>query len=333
MLQDEEFYTGETALFISWVRHHGRSEDLAEALGLTAHFYPDQIADYGLLRKYLAATRWTYRLLRKERYNRVFLMLPPAPLLLIALVCKKRDASIVADLHTGFFSDTRWSWFTKLGLRLLRGHTAIVTNTEMARRAEESGVEVWILDDILQDRTDDQALDSRGDHFLCPLTYANDEPVDAILDAARQVPEEKFILTGSAPESVRSVSPPNVIFSGYVDNDQYEHLLRTSIAVLALTDRDFTMQRAGYEALMTGRPQITSDFPVLKAFLEDSACFVEPDDPIQIAAAVRMISRDCDRIRQTVRATLRARISEQTIQIANLKERFRETSGYPQATH
>lgn len=255
-------------------------------------------------------------------------MLPPAPLLLVTLISKKKYTPIVADLHTGFFRDSRWRWFTGFGLKLLRGHSVIVTNRELARVAEAAGVEAWILDDILKDQTETDPAGAVGEHILCPLSYANDEPVDAILEAARRTPQQTYILTGEAPDAVRSAAPPNVQFSGYVSKQEYEKLLRTSLAVVALTDRDLTMQRAGYEALMAGLPQITSDFEVLRDFLGGAACFVQPDNPTQIADAVSTIANSSNSMRQVVRDTLQRRIAEQATEIVKIRKGFEGTMKY-----
>jgi glycosyltransferase involved in cell wall biosynthesis len=111
---------------------------------------------------------------------------------------------------------------------------------------------------------------------LCPLSYANDEPVDSILEAATLLPDVVFVFTGNAPAWVIRIAPENITFSGYISNDEYWTLLQSSCGVLALTNRDLTMQRAGYEALLAGKPHVTSDFEVLRDFYGQAAIYTQP---------------------------------------------------------
>ena len=66
--------------------------------------------------------------------------------------------------------------------------------------------------------------------FVC--TFASDEPVEAVLEAARQLPEVHFYVTGDRrkkPASFFETAPPNVIFTGFLDpNGRYLGLLRAA---------------------------------------------------------------------------------------------------------
>lgn len=316
-------------MFVSWVRHHGRSTGIASALGMDAHFLPESISRRPTPIKYVLAAFWTVRLLRKEDYRALILMLPPTPLLLIGRFFKKRGTHLVADLHTGFFSDPKWSWATGFSLWCMRRSTAVVTNSELARRVEEAGVPTVVLHDILSEATSRKEERNEIDtssYILCPLSYANDEPVEAILEACALVPEQQFIFTGKAPESVRKNAGKNVSFPGFVDDEEYRVLMRGAVAVLAMTTRDLTMQRAGYEALMVGKPQVTADFKVLREFLGPAAHYVNPTDSEQIAQAVRNIVADLDREEDKVRTVLEQRMHEQRSGIDSLRNRLQYRS-------
>jgi glycosyltransferase involved in cell wall biosynthesis len=128
-------------------------------------------------------------------------------------------------------------------------------------------------------------------HVLVPLAYAFDEPIDAILGAAGRMPRRRFVLTGKAPQSVRDSAPPNVHFSGFVSVGEYLLLLKGAAVVVALTNQEMTMQSAGYEALASGTPLVTSPRRVLKKFYEDSTVYAESDSE-SIAMAVEKVLFD-----------------------------------------
>lgn len=310
-LNKERKVATEDAIFISWASENGRTVDLAKSLGVPAYF----LAVSGrrrLLRRYGRQAFATVKVLRSSRPKQVLLMLPPTPLLVVcALWARGRsDRNLIGDLHTGFFSDPKWSRFTAFGLRLLRPHAAIVTNRHLQGLAETAGVRSVVAHDPLTDRTSTESPDANT--VLCPVSYANDEPIDTILAAAKLTPEITWRLTGRAPDDVVTSAPNNVAFTGFVSDAELVKLFRDSAIVVALTTRDHTMQRAGYEALMSGRPQVTSHFKVLTEFVGAAGRTIDPSRADMLAVAVRSIMRDLESWEASTFETLRLRLMEQS---------------------
>lgn len=297
-------------MFISWLQHHGRSADLSEALGIEAVFLPEDIAKKNVFVRYLAAARYTRDVIRKGPPGAIFLMLPPAPALITVRLVNREKHRLIADLHTGYFSDPKWSWFAGFGMRLLRGSTVLVTNSYLADKCRNAGLESIVLHDVLVDRRGEESA-GRASYILCPLSYANDEPVDMLLKAAELTPNIKYKFTGRPPQGVRRNAPTNVEFTGYVDDVEYLALLQNALAVAAITNRDHTMQRAGYEALMAGKPQITSNYPVLREFLGDAALYVDPSREREFASAVNRIELDPEGYIRSAAVVLETRMHEQ----------------------
>ena len=50
-----------------------------------------------------------------------------------------------------------------------------------------------------------------------PLSYSNDEPVVAIIDAARStsMPDVQWRMTGRTPANLKATTPPNIDFTGF----------------------------------------------------------------------------------------------------------------------
>lgn len=334
-----------TGIFISWTRQNGRTADLAPALGLEPRYVylPSRL---GLPGRYLRQVRATRRILREERPPSAALMLPPAPALLAFVGGKRRPERLVFDLHTGFFLDPKWAWALRPSLWFMRriGGTAIVTGSHLRQVCERAGVPAIVLHDVIEGPAAEAVVagavaaspasrsgsgsgsgsDSGcGDYVLCPLSYANDEPVAAILAAAALTPETEWKLTGRAPVHVVSAAPPNVTFTGFVSESEYAALVRRALGIIALTTRAHTMQRAGYEAFSAGIPQLTSDFPELWGFYGDSALYTAPEAE-QVAAGVRELAARREGLVASMGAVRSDRAREQRAGLQAVREALSE---------
>jgi glycosyltransferase involved in cell wall biosynthesis len=98
--------------------------------------------------------------------------------------------------------------------------------------------------------------------------FAPDEPVAAVVEAARRLPEVRFQVTGNTdlapPELLRS-APNNVEFVGFRPMSDYLALLAAADVVLALTTEPTSVVRAAYEAVYAERPLVVSAWPTLIA--------------------------------------------------------------------
>lgn len=272
-----------TNVFISWTHGNPRTRDLGNRLPLEVIFINRR---GNLLIRYIKQAFATWKALSDRSPETVVIMLPPFPLLLTAWVyAKLHGCRLVADMHTGAFNDPKWKWSLPLTLRLLRRQTAIVTNKFLADLCEDKDIRAIVLHDPIE-ISDRGVFATRGNTVLCPVSYANDEPIEEILEAARATPEVEWLLTGKAPENVQRSAPNNVTFTGFVDNEKFSQLMEEAGLVLALTTRPHTMQRAGYEALSYGIPQVTSDFSVLRDFLGAAATYTGLSGPA-IAKSVK----------------------------------------------
>ena len=304
-----------SGVFVSWTLDNGRTRQLAERLGLDPHFvhHPGR---FGILGRYVRQHVETRRLLRAAQPKRAVLMLPPAVALPSFLAALPDETPIAFDLHTGFFLNPKWRWAARATLRAIqkRGGTAIVTNEHLRAICARQGVEAVVLHDVI---TPQLPLPTE-DHLLCPLSYANDEPITALLQAAEQTPKLRWCLTGRAPARIRALAPSNVTFTGYLEPDEYDRLLRSSLGVIALTTRPHTMQRAGYEAFNAGVPQVTSDFAELREFYQDSAVYAT-SEPGSIAAAARTLLRERDQIALRLPLVRAERVVEQQHALQQLR--------------
>jgi glycosyltransferase involved in cell wall biosynthesis len=276
-------------VFISWSVRHGRSRDLAAALGADAVY----IGVRRRRRRWLSPLRYvwcaaqTIALLARRRPKAVFVMAPPLPLAALAIVYGRvARASICIDAHTGAVRAMRSGRERALFVAVARlADVVIVTNSELAEPLRRRGVRAVLLHDapiLVSDAFRDDEPPSDAFTVVAPLSWAADEPVEQVIDAAARCPSVHVVATGRPPQAVagRADLPPNLELAGYLDDDAFARLMAGAGVVLALTTREATMQRAGYEAMAIGRPVIASDTPVLREFFGDAALYARSTDEL-----------------------------------------------------
>ena len=277
------------AVFVSWIGHHGRSVALAEELGAEAIFVATGRTGNVLSApaRYILQTTRTLRILFRKHPTTIIVMAPPLPLVALTwLASKLMRSDLVIDAHTGVFNDPKWAWTIRTFLWFARrSRLTIVTNKPLADWLERAGVRAASLHDspnlMFAESKEGKARSDEPtqDTVIVPCSFSSDEPIDAIVAAAKELPAVVFYLTGSLPRLspvAFAERPANVVFTGYLPSDEYESLFASATMVMCLTTREYTMQRGGYEALSRHKPLLTSDTRVLREYFTKGTAFTSP---------------------------------------------------------
>jgi glycosyltransferase involved in cell wall biosynthesis len=258
--------------FITWYPSCRRSDAIAKSLGGVSHlvhYFTFKRPSHAPL-KYLLQARETFRLLRKDRPQRILVASPPVFAVLVVWVyCKIFGAEYVIDAHTGIFDDKRWTWLKPLSRFLARrARTTIVTNNFLKSEVESWGGRALIIGDVPVDFPPVRpAVLSPGFNVVVINTFSQDEPINEILAATKALPEVNFHITGNPKHSrvqFNEALPQNVRLTGWLSDDEYAGLLRAADTVMCLTTHDHTMQRGAYEAMALEKPLITSNWELLR---------------------------------------------------------------------
>jgi glycosyltransferase involved in cell wall biosynthesis len=299
-----------SAVFVVWSPHYKgtRSAWLAAELGIPAPQYFAPTARRGLgaaLLKYPRQFVSTLATLGRERPRVVFVQSPPSfAAWTAALYAAIARGALVIDAHSDAFERGIWTrprWLNAMVAR--RAATTIVTNDHWAERVVAMGGRAVAIPAVPTALEVGEAPDLEGFSIVFVTTWATDEPIDAVLEAARQCPEATLYLTGR-PRGVLVDGdrlPGNVRLTGFLPEAAYNALLANADAVMCLTTRDHTMQNGAAEALYLGTPIITSDWQVLREYFPRGTIHVD-NSPDQIAAAVRRMAAEGDRYRAEIRA-------------------------------
>jgi glycosyltransferase involved in cell wall biosynthesis len=280
-------------LAVSWAPYSRMSDTFARELRgklYCIHYLRFQSPIHAPLKYILQALR-TLQVLFHERPRAVHVQNPPFVCgLVVALYCRLVGARYVLHYHSAAFGRI-WDWALPIQRRLARGAaTNIVTNHHWAEIVRSWGGHALVMLDPYLDLPQSKPfLVGAGFNVAFVSTFAPDEPTEAVLQAAAQLPEAHFYITGNLkklPANLRALAPPNVTFTGFLDPyREYPGLLRAADAVMVLTTRDHTLQLGGCEAVAVGKPLITSDWPYLREVFSRGTVYVSAT-PESIRAGV-----------------------------------------------
>jgi len=184
-----------------------------------------------------------------------------------------------------------------------RAVVTLVTNDFLADKLRRRGAKTAIVRDVPVCFAQPNPIALKGSVKMTFIsTFTRDEPIDAFLEAASQVSDVQFYITGrlrDANPEVLKRAPINVTFTDFLSDSDYVGLLLASDAVICLTTEDHTMQRGAYEAVYLGRPVITSNFPLLRQSFPIGAVYVR-DIADDIATGIREMKKNIGKYQSEV---------------------------------
>lgn len=288
--------------FVAWTSAPERAQEIAAALGGVAfcHYPLGHVRAIAPMR-YAFSAMLTCAFLAAKRPRAVIVTNPPIFPALIALAyARLTRAPMLLDSHPGGFGlqGDRQSALMQPVVRWVtrRADTTLVTEHSLAARVQEWGGRSQVVHEAPPE-WEAPAPTPRGDApevlFVC--TFGRDEPVQAFVDAARELPDVAFKVTGDlrrAPEGVRQSAPLNVEWVGFLRGADYTAALASGDLVVVLTTEPTSVVKAGYEVVYAERPLLLSDWPAGRETFP-AAAFAENTGPA-LAHAIRTALSDLD---------------------------------------
>lgn len=311
-------------MFLAWSPHSRRSEIFAQELGAElycVHYLKFQSPLYAPPKYVLQAIR-TLQLLFRRRPRVVFVQNPPFVCgLVVAFYCRVVGARFAFDHHSAAFARV-WNWALPVQKHLARRAVVnIVTNQHWADIVQSWGARALIMGDPFVELPAGEPFPvAPGFTIAFVQTFAPDEPLEAVLEAASRLPEVHLYVTGNTrrkPDSFFDNRPANVTFTGFLPDPQYIGLLRTVDAIMVLTTRDHTLQLGGCEAVSVGKPLIVSDWPYLRQFFFKGAVYVS-NTPEGIYRGIRQMQQQQCQMQQGVLDLRRENRQEWEARLAQL---------------
>lgn len=264
-------------VWIAWEVQR-RSLELSKALGCDLYIF-----DFEGILRYPRCIYNTLKVLISSQAKVVFVQNPSMILAAIACIFKfisKR--AVIVDRHTTFRLNKQrtvsldWMVFDLLNnFTIKNADLTIVTNEYLAGIIRDMGGRAYVLPDKLPDLEKSRAIQLEGFSIFMISSFGMDEPVAEAINAAGKLEEQgvRLYISGNPNKlnpATRKNSPCNVIFTGFLSEQDFIDHVYAADAVMALTTADYCMLCACYEASAAGRPLITSDKQVLRQYFAGS---------------------------------------------------------------
>lgn len=293
-------------LYIAWIGFQRRQVSISAHLRMELFFHPIPKRTPKLTKalNYLGAAYATWCRLLVVRPRIVWVQVPQTPALWVAqlyrlLVC--RDAKVIADCHNACF---RAPWANiPFGMSSVRRADYVLVHNESLRSI---ALEHGINDEKLVVLEDPPARfkATEKDVFPCnavkpwglfPAGFADDEPIQELIEAAAKQPNVTFLVTGNTANlknrDLLKLAPANLNFLGFLSREDFDLLVLTCDFVLALTKFDGIQLSVCGEAVGAGKPMLVSDTPLLKHLYPAGSEYVQPTAESIAAGVQRIIGR------------------------------------------
>lgn len=299
-------------IWIAWEQHR-RSRELAADLGMLL-FEHDVRLPRLLRHPYLLAR--TLYLIARHRPDGIVVQSPSIVLALWACLLRPLFGYVlVVDAHNEGIRpySERLAWLLPLyGWIQRRADLTIVTNARLAAVVESNGGRPFVLEDKLPSlRSGGSQPLRQGPTVVCISTFAKDEPYADVLEAARTLGDGITVyMTGDwrkLDAQTVAGAPSNVVFTGFLPDEEYTALLAGASLVLDLTHLDDCLVCGAYEAVALGKPVVLTDTPASRDYFYKGALYTRNEAPA-IARTVRAAVAAIDVLAKDV-AALRAELS------------------------
>jgi glycosyltransferase involved in cell wall biosynthesis len=274
-------------IYLAWVNYQRRAESMQRYFGYDLFYISSRhLSPARKLLSYVVRARKMLQIVLRERPDVVWVQLPPTflvHLLVLFRFVTRRRMKIVSDCHNAALRSP-WSIVPLSVLCLNRTNLVLVHNRDIAPAARDLGIDrcrLGVLGDcvpVLPAGETDTKRPART-VLVMPCSFHADEPIEAVLQAARQLESATFVITGNhlriRDRGLLEKASGNVIFPGFLPSAEFDRLLLHASAVLCLTTQEGIQLSTVSEAIAAGKPMIISDTALLRDFVGHAGIFVD----------------------------------------------------------
>lgn len=270
----------ENILFIKWFPYDKRNEAISSSLGANCYFIHSlKKRKWNTPVRYILQFIKTIKLFYKKKPSLIIVTNPPIfAACAAALYCAMRNGHFIMDSHTGAF-DRKWKFLKFLHKYIShRALLNIVTNNKHEEIYLGWKAKTFILSDLVFEIPKKNTLSLGTKYNIVAIcSFSPDEPIEEIIEAARELSDIKFYITGDYNRAKYLIEkkPINVYLTGFLPDQEYYDLLHASDLIMVLVNRENTMQQGAYEAISIKKPMILSNSKILKEIYKKGTVFVD----------------------------------------------------------
>lgn len=293
---------GKKEIWISWHKIP-RSQNIAKYLGIPIYEY---FVNDNIVKRHLYSSIWTIKFLIKNKHDIIFLHYSYLLLVIVVLYKKLFDKNviIISDCHNKALrrkvKGIGASIYEKIKHFAFNGtDLTIITNRGMIKDITIYHKNYFILPDKIPEFQIE--LDHKKENKYCVYisSFSVDEPVDEIINAAMILGDSiKIYWTGKKSKKVidEKTVPQNIVYTGYLEYDDYYRLISNADCLLLLTTEDDCLQCGAYEGLNANVPMVISDNKASREYFENSAIYTDIT-PSAIADSIIKAVENSDRLK------------------------------------
>lgn len=287
-------------LFVVWKNFQRRPETLASYFGIKVENVTSGFSSKALRGlNYLINIVKTLHLLHRERPDVVWIQTPPTFIPHLVLAWRRVMAPsmvVILDCHNAVIRPP-WSKMPFHGWALRSADLSIAHNADVVGPLIALGApagQVMVLEDRSSGLSEIAGVTAKRTEgapplALVPCSFAKDEPIEQLLEAARRTPDVRYVVTGNprkAHEEMVAGAPPNVEFPGYISKQDFDTLLHSCDLLVGLTTLEGVQLSAANEGVAAGKPMVLSHTQTLRSLFAGGSVFVDPLDAGSIANGV-----------------------------------------------
>lgn len=271
-------------VFIEWSKYNSRGASFSASIGAKIFFIGTANVGRNPLRSFLTyfpKTLENIKILNRENPEIIIITNTTWIIAIVNyLYARIRGKKLLLDSHSCAFDDS-WLKYPIILSKYFAKNSfmSFVTNAAHVKLVQNWGAEVLLLNDIpFEDglKTSQKLQLSEKFNICYVCTFAEDEPFEEVFRAAERLSDITLYVTGKFDRvNIDPQKYPNIKFLGFVNNDEYKLYINNADAIMTLTTREDTMQRAGSEAISVGKPLITSDTQMLRNTFKFGTIFVK----------------------------------------------------------
>ncbi len=281
--------TESNVLVIAWREHLDRATMFAQHFGAEmVHIsYMPMKSNPSWLVPLRYAVQWlmAWKVLFSKRPRFVHVTNPPfVAALNVWLYCRITGSKYIMDTHSPALFSKKWGWTLSLQRFVAKRAAMNIVDQDRFKALFESwGARAVILTKPpgtpIRIPEDKIVSDPRGSYPVMVVnTFAPDEPLRPILEAARSLPDVKFYVTGNtqmADSALIDTAPDNVIFTGFLGREAYWRQMHDARAVIVLTTYPYSLLGGAQDGMVLGRPLILSRQPSLVDYFTKGAVLID----------------------------------------------------------
>ena len=298
-----------TILCITWALFSRRMDEIAaEIIGkrwdCSVLFRVKFLAPF---RYFVMAVKTIHKLI-KEKPNAIVAQNPPPFLPFVCwLYCLFSKCKLIVDHHCIWSEKTIRYLVLKDFIALMekfvarRARINISPNEAWTRKLRKFGkVNVFTVIDYVEKVSAKKVPRNRfcKTRYLavCPCGGHPDERPDIAIKAVKQLDDVTLVITGKKKYLKRflPLEGTNVIFSGFLPNEEYFGLLREADFTLNITDEVNTIPHFIYESVALRKPVISSPDEAIRSTFEDLLYVVKRNEVEAVKVAVKDLLDNLD---------------------------------------